>query len=219
MKGASLAGYWRTLVLVGLALAFWAGAGPAPGDWVLDRSAVAAGEWWRFVTGHWVHADARHAAWDIAGLAALGVIFERRLGNRFLVTLAAATLAVDAWFWWAAPGLERYCGLSGILNGLLAAGLVDLWRERRDPLVLVIGLLAGAKISLEVAAGSALLTATAWPSVPVAHGAGALAGLALAVCWPRHRSSPSSAPNGPGGLRPPVSGPTVTALTTGTSGR
>jgi hypothetical protein len=76
--------------------------------------------------------------------------------------------------------LRYYCGLSGILNSLLIFGLLYLWRDMRHPLILLTMAGAITKIVLELGAGQALLTSTAWPSVPTAHAAGFLCGLVLA---------------------------------------
>jgi hypothetical protein len=81
----------------------------------------------------------------------------------------------------AVPSLTYYCGLSGILNGLLALGLLRLWRDIRHPLILITGLGAVIKIIWETALGSALLTSTAWPSLPEVHGVGFVCGLLFAA--------------------------------------
>jgi hypothetical protein len=47
------------------------------------------------------------------------------------------------------------------------------------------GLGAVLKIAWEMAAGEALLTSTAWPSVPEVHGVGLLCGLLLSVLLPQ----------------------------------
>ena len=124
---------WRTGLLVVAALMAAAMFGPAPSAWVFDAQLVGQGEWWRLVTGHWVHSDVEHAAWNIAALAVLGALFERRLGNGMLVALAVGTLGVDAWLLTGLSAPDAYCGLSGILNSLLAAGLLALGRERPHP--------------------------------------------------------------------------------------
>jgi len=171
---------WRSLLLATGALALWWFCGPAPEAWVFDRAAIAAGEWWRLLTGHWVHGDGAHAAWDIAMLLALGALFEAKLRWRLPLVLLGSTLIVDAWLWWGLPQLRFYCGLSGILNGLLALGLLSLWRDLRHPVVMLTLVAAGAKIAVEMFTGQALLTQTAWPSVPTAHAAGFFCGFWLA---------------------------------------
>lgn len=177
----SLALPWRSIFLSTLALALYLFAGPAPDALVYDRNALAAGECWRLISAHWVHSDAEHAFWDIAALALFGALFEARLGWRLVSSLVIGSLAVDACLWWAMRELERYCGLSGIINALLAAGLWESWRQTRDPLIPWIAAGVCAKIAIELATGGALFTYSAWPSVPRMHAVGFTAGLAAAV--------------------------------------
>ena len=139
--------------------------------------AIARGEWWRLLTGHWVHSDPAHAGWDIAALLLLGALFEARLKWCLPLALLIGTVGVDAWLWWFDPALRYYCGLSGILNSLLVVGLLQYWRERRHPLILLTGVGAAVKIIVEINSGQALLTHTAWPGVPAVHAAGFLCGL------------------------------------------
>jgi rhomboid family GlyGly-CTERM serine protease len=188
---------WITAGLVALSVALYGFAGPAPELFVYDRRGIAAGELWRLVTGHWVHCDAGHALWNIAALALLGVLFERGLGWRVVAALAVGTIAIDAWLWWAMPQLVRYCGLSGILNALLAAGLVQAWRETRDPLLPLVGAGAVVKIAVEAAAGAAVFTHTAWPPVPAVHAIGLLAGTLLVGVWIRQVSAAARSATAP----------------------
>ena len=83
------------------------------------------------------------------------------------------------WLWWGEPALDYYCGLSGILNGLLITGLLYLWRDLQHPLILLTAAGAALKIIVEINVGQALFTQTAWPSVPTVHAAGFLSGLIL----------------------------------------
>lgn len=191
-----LAPPWRTLILTSVALTLYFVAGPAPEVWVYDRSAIAAGELWRLVTGHLVHADASHALWNIAALVLLGTLFEGRLGRWLTASLSAGVLAIDLWLWWGMPALTHYCGLSGLLNTLLAAGLCALWREYRDPVVLLVAAGAVAKIAFEGLSGQAVFTDVVWPSVPSVHGVGFATGLILAAlrCKTPARASPMTAP-------------------------
>ena len=177
---------WRTLMLAVVAIWAFLGLGAAPEAWVFDRLAIADGEWWRLVTGHWVHSDGSHAGWDIAMLLLFGVLFEPRLAWRLPLVLLVATLAVDAWLWWGVPDLRWYCGLSGILNGLLIVGLLEWWRKTHHPLMLLTAGAAAMKIAIEIHAGQALLTQTAWPSVPTAHAAGFLCGLVIHLLLSQH---------------------------------
>jgi rhomboid family GlyGly-CTERM serine protease len=151
--------------------------GAAAEAWVFDRVAIAQGEWWRLITGHWVHSDPAHAGWDITALLVLGMVFEVRLQWRLPLALLIGTVGVDAWLWWGVPALRYYCGLSGILNSLLIVGLLQLWGDLRHPLILLTAAGTVAKILVEINTGQAVLTQTAWPSVPTVHAAGFLCGL------------------------------------------
>jgi rhomboid family GlyGly-CTERM serine protease len=174
---------WLTLATAVLALFLYLLAGPAAPELVYDRAAVEAGQWWRLLTGHLVHSDASHLGWDLAGLLILGWLFERRLpGWKITVVLLSGMMAVDAWLWWG-PAPLRYCGMSGFLNTLLASGLVQQWRTNRDWLLPLVGLGAIFKIIWEALHGQALFTATAWPSVPLAHAAGFAGGVLAALLF------------------------------------
>lgn len=170
-----------TFGLVLLAVAVWAGLGPAPQALVFDRTAIAAGEIWRLVSGHFVHSDAAHAVWDIAALALIGLLLEDK---RLPVALAAGIAAVDACLWWGLPELERYCGLSGMLNALLVVALADLWRSHRHPAIPLAWVVLAGKLAAEAFMGQSLVVTTAWPGVPQAHLAGCLGGLVVALTGP-----------------------------------
>ena len=167
---------WRTLLISSLALGFYLALGPAPEGWVYDRVAVEQGEFWRLVTGHWVHSDPEHATWNIAALAVMGLLFERNLKGAVFGTLAVGMVGVDVWLWWGGTAPDLYCGLSGALNAMLIAGLAVLWRERRHPMIVLVAVACVAKVLVELTLGEALLTQTAWSSVPAAHVGGLLAG-------------------------------------------
>lgn len=175
---------WRSLLLAGLAVAVFLALGSAPESLVYDRDALARGEVWRLFSAHLVHAGGSHLLWDVAGLLVLGFLFEARLGRLFFPVLLAGTAAIDAWLW-LGSGLARYCGLSGVLNSLLAAGLIILWRENRSWTAPLTAVLALSKIAVEATRQTALFTATAWPPVPLAHAMGFVAGLtawAILIC-------------------------------------
>jgi len=188
---------WRSILLgTGVVLAYLA-FGPAPEAWVYDRAAIVRGEWWRLFTGHWVHSDRTHAGWDISALLLLGIVFEERLQWWLPIALLVGTVGVDVWLWWGDQTLDYYCGLSGILNSLLLVGLLQLWRDIRHPLVALTVMGAAVKILVEINYGQALLTQTAWPSVPTVHAVGFLCGLVyvLRIWMVRSSLCNSSAPN------------------------
>jgi rhomboid family GlyGly-CTERM serine protease len=187
---------WLTLLLAGSMAVLFAALGPAPSAWVYDRVALGDGELWRLLSAHLVHSDAGHLLWNMAGLAILGAIVESRLGRGWLLAgLLAGCLAVDLTLWSALPGMSRYCGLSGALNALLVPTLVGLRHQTGPGLSWLIGGGSLLKILIELAAGQALFTHTAWASVPLAHLAGWILGAALVAVRAitlRRRSGPGA---------------------------
>lgn len=95
-------------------------------EWLrYDRLAIGGGEWWRLLTGHFVHLGAGHLWLDTLGLALLLLFFRDVFSPRdwFVATLAGA-LVVGLALWWREPQLWRYVGISGVLHTLLFAGLL-----------------------------------------------------------------------------------------------
>jgi rhomboid family GlyGly-CTERM serine protease len=177
---------WCTLALAAAALV----AAAVPGAFdllVLDRAAVMQGEFRRLLTGHLVHATGYHLTWDCAALLLLGFRFERILGRRFPLVVAGSMLAVTLGVLVLDPALDRYCGLSGILNGIWVAGaLAFAGREQRDGRRALAWVYRGAvaagllKIGVEGILGAPLFTDAAKlgaAPVPLAHALGALAGV------------------------------------------
>ncbi len=170
-----------SVVAVAVVLGVWIVAGPAPEAWVYDRHAVLAGEWWRLLTGHLVHSDFEHLAWNSAGLLILGILFEPALKKDVLWILGIGVVSVGL-FLVIDLQLARYCGLSGVLNTLLSAGLIARMHQRREPMIAATILLGDlVKIVCEMSTGDALFTDTSWSSVPGAHLFGLAGGLIYAA--------------------------------------
>lgn len=159
-----------------------------------DRAAVAAGEGWRIVTSQLVHAGTEHLAWDVAATLALGLAVAARSVRRFLLVVGASGVAIPLAVHLALPGLDTFCGLSGIASALFAAYAVTLAgtavRERRWGLVAatgVVGAAFAAKLAFEAATGAAVfvnLDAVSLAPVPLAHLVGAGIGLLIGVGFP-----------------------------------
>ena len=105
-----------------------------------DRLRIAGGEIYRLASGHLVHLDWRHLLLNLAGLALVwALVGDRFRGRDWLVIAAVSAASIDAAFWWLMPELRWYVGLSGLLHGLLVAGALGLYRERRvESMVLLV---------------------------------------------------------------------------------
>lgn len=148
-------------------------------------SGVNAGEWWRLLTGHWVHIDQWHLAFNLAGVWLVwlwcGPSFTPL---RWLITVVLCSLSVTLCLLLLDPDVTWYRGFSGVLFGVFAAGSVAMLSRHR----------AIALVGLAVAGGKLLLDATGWQVLGVglvtdfriihqAHLYGFLSGGVLGLIW------------------------------------
>lgn len=84
------------------------------------RGAIAAGEWWRLITGHLDHLNWTHLLMNGLCLALLLALF-RPLGkpSRTLFLWLLASLLISAMMWFFSPDIKWYVGLSGSLYALV----------------------------------------------------------------------------------------------------
>ncbi len=147
-----------------------------------DRLLIGSGEVQRLIGGHLVHLGLSHMALNLAGLWLVWFLVGRTFSAlQWLLIIAVSIAVIDIGFWFLLPELAWYVGLSGVLHGLLAAGAIGLWQERRVEAA-VLALVLAAKLSYEAFVGPVPGSeATAGGAVVTeAHLYGAIGGL-LAV--------------------------------------
>lgn len=109
-----------------------------------DRPRIAGGELYRLVSGHLVHLDWRHLLLNLTGLALVwALVGDRFRGREWLLIAVTSAAVINAAFWWLMPGLRWYVGLSGVLHGLLVAGGMGLFTERRIESAVVLAVVVG----------------------------------------------------------------------------
>lgn len=168
------------LALLGLALAL--GGDDAALGLRYERDAVAAGEWWRLLSGHLAHLGWAHLGLNLAGLVVIWLLVGERLAGAVgWVAMLGCVAGVTVGLWWLNPETEWYVGLSGALHGLLVCGAV-LALAGRDPiggilLLLVLGKLAHEQFLGPSGGTERLISGRV---VVDAHLYGAVAGLVLA---------------------------------------
>lgn len=199
--GPAKAGHYETARRIPCASLFLAGAAAVLFLWPdlathlqYDRAAIAAGEVWRLVAGHWTHYSFDHLFWDVLAFAALGVVCERRSRARFLFCLITSALAISVSVWLIHPEIQIYRGLSGIDSALFTFAAIGIWSDGRDserPGLQTIALvcLAGflLKVAFELMTGRTVFVSdmdTLTVGVPLAHIVGACCGL-VAGAGPR----------------------------------
>jgi rhomboid family GlyGly-CTERM serine protease len=129
-------------------------AGDPGREWLrFDRAGIAAGEVWRLLTGHLVHLGVSHTLLNLAGLILVWFLVGRAYAwQQWLWVMAGSIAAIDLGLWFGAPSLEWYVGLSGLLHGMLAAGIVAGLPGRSAETLLLAVVVAG-KLAWEQFAG------------------------------------------------------------------
>jgi rhomboid family GlyGly-CTERM serine protease len=146
-----------------------------------ERVALHNGEWWRWISAHWVHLGALHLLLDSAGLVLLWALYARELRPwEWLLVMLGATATIDAGLWWAQPQVQWYVGLSGLLHGAWAAGAAAGLRHGRWGWLMVV--ILALKLVLEQRSGGSLLSSE-FPVVTIAHVYGALGGVGVYAAW------------------------------------
>ncbi|HWV16739.1 MAG TPA: rhombosortase [Cellvibrio sp.] len=149
-----------------------------------NRSNIQAGEYWRLLTGNLVHFGSYHLLMNLAAFILISWTLLRELALKsYIVLLALAALMINLGILWFTPELEIYRGFSGILHGLLVAGLL-LNNFRNKWLSYACVLLVFAKIIHEHSAGFEANQLQSLLPVKVAvdsHLYGAIAGLVFII--------------------------------------
>src|SRR5215469_3263123 len=145
-----------------------------------ERSALAAGQWWRLLSAHLVHLDLRHALLNVAGLALIWALFARDYSPRaWLAIVLGGIAAIDAGLWLRDSTVQWYVGSSGVLHAAMAAGtLAHIHRGERDGWLLAA--LLATKLMYEQAVGALPFSGND-PVVVDAHLYGVLGGTAVAA--------------------------------------
>ena len=138
-------GRWIWLLLILLTLDALLGLGDSV-SLILryDRSAIAAGGWWRLLTAHIVHLDVHHLILNELGLVLMWSLFaEDYDAVEWCVIVLSGALAISCGLWWLSPQVSWYVGASGVLHSVMAAGAAKHLVERAwDRWILLVGLCA-----------------------------------------------------------------------------
>jgi rhomboid family GlyGly-CTERM serine protease len=183
-------GRWIWLLAILLILDAVLGLGDSVGQLLrYDRSAIAAGGWWRLLTAHIVHLDWHHLLLNELGLVLMWSLFAQDYDLvEWCAIVLTGALAISSGLWWLSPRVGWYVGASGVLHSVMAAGAAKhLAQGAWDRWILILGL--GAKLAWEQWGGSRA------PLIVVdAHLYGACCGfavgaaLSLRIAIIRHRS-------------------------------
>lgn len=107
-------------------------------DIALIRAEVHRGQWWRLLSGQWVHSNAYHFFSNSLVLICLNYLDRRVVVRKATDLLCLSGLTGGAVYFFC-PALDYYVGLSGILHGYLLLILMSMWRE--GPLLAGVGIM------------------------------------------------------------------------------
>jgi len=154
-----------------------------------DRVALAAGQWWRLLTAHFVHLDFDHAALNTLGLVLMWALFARDYRPlHWLAILVGSIAAIDAGLWLRDSTVAWYVGSSGALHGIMAAGTIAHLR-RRDLDGWILAAFIVVKLAYEQNAGALPFTDSHAGVVVDAHLFGTLGGAGVAAFLQPRRDS------------------------------
>lgn len=160
---------------------------------VFDRNLIATGQWWRLVTGVWVHFVPGALVWNLAVLIPAGGWAEWLIPARTRWLYLVAPVFIGAVLYFSVPTLDRYAGLSGLVAGmivLLATAQLSQTQQDRWFWRAVIALVA-LKVGVEAFRASprfAGLFDAGLQAVPLAHLAGIAAALTVRSARRRRRT-------------------------------
>ena len=156
-----------------------------------DRAAISMAELWRLVSGHFVHLGPNHFFLNATGLILVWLFVGMHFTVRqWLIVIVVSIAGIDAGLWFFNAQLSWYVGMSGLLHGMLAAGIVKgIQAVPREATVIGIAILM--KIMFEQLIGPlpGSEQAAGGDVIVNAHLFGVLAGVAAAaVFWNRDKA-------------------------------
>jgi rhomboid family GlyGly-CTERM serine protease len=174
-------GYGLALLGVCAVLALLeAGGDPVRDALSYDRAGLAAGQWWRVLSAHFVHLDPNHAMLNGMGVVLMWALFARDYSpGRWAAIYLFSSLCISAGLWLWNPDVSYYVGASGSLHGVMAAGtLAHLRRRDLDGWILAVFIVI--KLGFEQLNG-ALPFSDSGTTLVDAHLYGAVGGFVLAL--------------------------------------
>ncbi|MGI5310175.1 rhombosortase [Rheinheimera sp. WS51] len=153
-------------------------------DWLTyDRAALDAFQWWRLLTGQFIHLRLHHLLLNLAGLSVAWLLFAENLaGFRYLWLLPIIALSCSTGMLFFAPEINYYIGFSGVLYGIFTWGAAqDVMQQKTFSRLILMAIIA--KATYEFFIGPLQITAiNANPLATAAHFFGVASALCIACC-------------------------------------
>ena len=107
-----------------------------------QRDWLDTGQWWRIFTAHFMHSNVIHFILNIVGLFLLWMLHgEYSTPNAFAINVLLLCVGISLCIYIWSPSIFWYVGLSGVLHGIFAWGVViDIFLKRKTGYLLLLGL-------------------------------------------------------------------------------
>jgi rhomboid family GlyGly-CTERM serine protease len=153
---------------------------------IYNRHLVATGEYWRLISGHFLHSNANHFMLNAAAVALLWALHGQYYSYKnYLVVFITSALICSLGIYYFSVDIVLYVGLSGVLHGFFVWGaLKDIQYKEKTGYLLLIGVILkiaheqiyGASAEVELLIGASVATD--------AHLYGAIGGLlSFILCY------------------------------------
>jgi rhomboid family GlyGly-CTERM serine protease len=88
-----------------------------------DRNQLNHFEWWRLITGHFLHTNTSHLLLNLTGLTLLWALHGHHYKiSRYSIQFLVLCLGTSIGLYYFAQHMQWYVGLSGVLHGLFVIG-------------------------------------------------------------------------------------------------
>jgi len=98
-------------------------------DLALIRADISRGQWWRLLSGQWVHSNAYHFVSNSVVFSCLSLL-DHRAARRKAAEFVALSGVCGAMVYLFCSALDYYLGLSGVLHGYLLLILLSMRRDK-----------------------------------------------------------------------------------------
>ena len=97
---------------------------PLSSEWfAYNRLDISHLQFWRLITGHFLHTNLIHILLNLAGLGLLWALHGHYYQNKqYIIVMLLLCLGTSAGIYVFSPELQWYVGLSGVLHGLFVLG-------------------------------------------------------------------------------------------------
>lgn len=111
-------------------------------SWAYSRHHIVNGEYWRLITGHFIHLNNTHLLLNMLGVGLVLMLFDNVLAIwQWLVVLLASAFVISVLIYFNLPQVQGYVGLSGVIHGLFVLATMQLLaqpKERNFALILAV---------------------------------------------------------------------------------